>query len=120
MRNPEIDLDLNNSNSFFLLVGIGNLTNVCRLVCGELLNPIPYDLVPFRYRMTLLAASICAFVGYDRYFASMFVVVEMSGLVDVDNHVRHPIRYSIFAVKLFCVWQSYSLVYSLSTGRPLR
>ena len=70
-----------------------------KLVCFELLNPIPYDLVPFRYWTTLLATLICALVGFDRYFASMLVIVEMSGRVDVDNHVRHPIRYCIFAVR---------------------
>ena len=48
-----------------------------RLLSLELLNSILYDLVPFRYFTTLFAALICAFVGLERYFASIFVIVNI-------------------------------------------
>ena len=54
---------------------------------------IPLDFVPFKYLMTRLTVSICPFVGMTVYFAIMFVIVDMPGLVDIDSQLRHPTNF---------------------------
>jgi hypothetical protein len=76
-----------------LFVGTGNLTYALILVVGAVVNKIPFDLVPFRYRITLLTASIWPFVGITVYFANMFVIVDISGRVEMDSQFKLPMNF---------------------------
>ncbi len=58
--------------------------------------------VPFRYRTTRLAASTCPLLGDAVYLASMLVMVDMSGQVEVDSQVSDPTMYCIFWVRASC------------------
>ena len=80
-------------------------------------NRIPFDLVPFRYLITRFTASMWPFVGMTVYFAIIFVIVDISGLVDIDSQLRHP--------TIFCIYLTYegfalstSIIVILSTGYP--
>ena len=86
----------------------------------ELVKAIPYLLVPWRYRTTRFAASMCPLDGWLIYFARMFVIVAMSGRVDVDSHVSDPMIDCILALSLFWVCWSYTIGFILSTGSPLQ
>ena len=70
--------------------GSGNLRNVVITLLALLVNVIAKFLVPFRYLTTRFAAVRCYFVGLELYFASMFVIVDISGLVETDNQLREP------------------------------
>ena len=69
----------------------GNFTNDSREVLCCVVKQIPWCLVPFRYRTTLLTLSRWPLDGFAVYFARMLVMVAISGRVDMDNHVRQPI-----------------------------
>ena len=68
---------------------------------------LPLDFVPFKYLITRLTASIWPFVGITVYLAIMFVIVDMSGLVDNDSQLRHPTN--------FCIYLTYD-GFALSAG----
>ena len=76
--------------------------------------------MPFRYFTTPFAAVICPFEGLSVYFARMFVMVAMSGLVEVESHVREPMMDCILRVSLGVRAGSNGSWLILSTGRPLR
>ena len=61
---------------------------------------IPSDRVPLRYLTTRFAAAMCPFEGFSVYFASIFVIVAMSGRVDVVSHVKELMMDCIFSVSL--------------------
>ena len=58
----------------------------------SLLKDIPLSMVPLRYRRMCLQWFRWPTDGSERYLERMFVAVEMSGLVDVDNHWKDPTR----------------------------
>ena len=102
-----------------LSVGIGNLTYALILAVGIVVNKIPLDLVPWRYFITRLIASMCPLVGIIVYLAIMFVIVAMSGRVEIDNQFNHLI--------IFCIYLTYNafavvgvVVGILSSGNPDR
>ena len=72
--------------------------------------------VPFKYLITLLAASICWSDGFDWYCASKFVTVAISGLVHCDSHCRPPTSCLIWRM----VWGEAGVVGGgiLSIGYP--
>lgn len=101
-----------------VLLGIGNLTKDVTLSALFVLNEMPSSLVPLRYRMTVLAASRCPFVALWLYFESMFVIVDISGRVDVLSHCKHPVSCCMRCVILFCCVVVYVACGILSTGYP--
>ena len=63
---------------------------------------------------------MCPFEGFSVYFASIFVIVAISGCVDVASHVREPMMDCIFSVSLGVGSGSNGLGLIMSTRRPLR
>ena len=70
--------------------------------------------------MTHFAAAKYPLEGFSVYFASMFVIVAMSGRVEVASHMRDPMIDCILRVSLGvrAGWKGSLLI--LSTGRPLQ
>ena len=99
---------------------IGNFTKDCRAEVFLLWKAIPNVRVPLRYLTTRFAAAMCPFDGFSVYFASIFVIVAISGRVDVANHVREPMIDCILRVSLGVMSGSNGSRLILSTGRPLR
>ena len=81
---------------------------------------MPRVQVPLRYLTTRFAAAMWPFDGFCVYLASIFVIVAMSGHVDVASHVREPMIDCIFSVSLGVRSGSKWSRLILSTGRPLR
>ena len=121
MRYPDIDRDLNNSNSsmfsgvgfdwscgpqlashiFVMVWGSGKLRNDSSLWFFMLLNEILSERVALRYLTTRTAASMWPWDGLRQYFARMLVIVAMSGLVDTLIQLRHPTMCCILSVRRF-------------------
>ena len=76
---------------------------------------MPRFLVPFRYLIAYLAASICFGEGFAWYRARMFVIVAKSGLVPRLSHNNEP-TYDLILVTVF---ESVEFVLGIeSTGLP--
>ena len=111
IKKPESDLDLNGSRVLVScglgfdwscgpqlasvrdvtwVVGRGNFRNELISALAVVVNSMPCSLVPFKYLMTLFAASICPLEGLRVYFARRLVIVAMSGRVEIESQFRQP------------------------------
>ena len=75
--------------------------------------------MPLRYLTTRLACVIWLFEGLEVHVASIFVMVAISGQVEMDNQLRHPISMRISCVVSTCS-SGGSFDFGIeSTGYPL-
>ena len=102
-----------------LLLLTENFTHDLIFKFGELVNAILNVQVPQRYLITHFAVNVFPFAGCETYFASMLVIVAISGCVDMDNHVNDPTINCILALSFCCIVSSYKTDLILSTGKPL-
>ncbi len=70
--------------------------------------------------MTLFAWFMCDCVAVVVYCASIFVIVAMSGRVDIESQVKHPKRTCILWVSFACCLLDIIFVFIESTGQPER